>query len=264
MLVLNGDILTDVDFAAAVAHHESQGADGTIVLTRVADTSSYGVCVRDGTRITDFVEKPAPGTLPGQDAINAGTYVLEPGALTPFEIGPLSFERDVFPGIVARGGHLEGFVWDGVWADLGTPRRYREGTGLVLSGTMAWPTVDAIPDAGHGVRVQPGAHVSAEATVHGPVLVLDGARIEADATIGPATVVGRGALVGAGADVAGSVLFDRARIGDGVAVTGLLAGCDSVVERGAVLGRDVVLGDAERVGSGVVVEAGARLPPRGR
>jgi mannose-1-phosphate guanylyltransferase len=58
-LVLNGDILTDVDLAAAIAAHEAAGADGTLVLTRVEDTSTFGVCVREGTRIVDFVEKPA-------------------------------------------------------------------------------------------------------------------------------------------------------------------------------------------------------------
>jgi mannose-1-phosphate guanylyltransferase len=260
LLVLNGDILTDVDLAAVIAHHQSGGADATIVLHRVEDTSSYGVCVREGTRITQFVEKPAPGTLPGQDAINAGTYVIEPAVLREFPKGRLSFERQVFPGVLERGGHLEGFAWDGVWADLGTPERYREGTRLALSGALHWPTVENVPDRGDGVRIQAGAEVHQDAQLVGPVLVLAGASIAADAHVGPMTVIGHDARIGAAADVHGSVLFDRAEVGGGVRADGLLAGVGARVECGATLGRNVVLGDDQIVAGGAEVPDEARIP----
>ncbi len=216
-LVLNGDILTDVDYREVVAAHRDAGADATLVLTRVEDTSSYGVCVREGTRITEFVEKPAPGTLPGQDAINAGTYVLEPDVLAGFEPGRLSFERQVFPAVLARGGHLEGVVWDGVWADLGTPERYLEGHRLALSGAMSWPSVDEVADRGGGVRVAADASVAADAVLTGPVLILAGARVDGGATVGPDVVVGAGSTVGPGATVSDSVLFERVHLGADVA-----------------------------------------------
>ncbi len=152
-LVLNGDILTDVDLAAAVATHRDAGAAATLVLTRVADTSSYGVCVREGTRIVGFVEKPAPGELPGQDAVNAGTYVLEPAAMRRFPRGRLSFERTVFPELVAAGAHVEGVASTAVWADLGTRTRYLDGHRLALDGDLDWPTLAEVPvwpAPGHG------------------------------------------------------------------------------------------------------------------
>jgi mannose-1-phosphate guanylyltransferase len=262
-LVLNGDILTDVDYPRVVAAHRAAGADATLVLTRVGDTSSFGVCLRDGTRITDFVEKPAPGTLPGQDTVNAGTYVLEPAVLAGLAPGPRSFEREVFPALLDRGGHLEGFVWDGVWADLGTPERYRDGHRLALSGALAWPSVAGVADRGDGVRVAPGAVVAADALLTGPVLVLDGARVDGGAVVGPDVVVGAGAHLCPGATVSDSVLFDGVELGTDVAATGLVAGRGAVVEPGARLGRDVVLGDAERVAAGVVLPDGARVPPAG-
>lgn len=256
-LVLNGDVLTDVDVPAVIAAHRAASADATIVLTRVLDTSSFGVCVLDrtdgGSRIVEFVEKPAPGTLPGQDAINAGTYVVEPDALAAFPAGRLSFERTVFPGILATGGRLEGVVWDGVWADLGTPDRYRVGTHLALSGACHWPTVDSVADRGGGIRIADGAEVSDDATLKGPLLVEPGAVVEPGATVGPGTVCGPGARVETGAVVSRSVLFDRVVIGQGVHVDGLLAGFGARIEQGAVVGRDVVLGDDE------VVRAGERL-----
>ncbi|MBW3620970.1 MAG: NDP-sugar synthase [Actinobacteria bacterium] len=263
-LVLNGDILTDVDYPAVVAAHEAAGAAGTIVLTTVEDTSSFGVCVRDGTRITAFVEKPAPGSLPGQDTINAGTYVLEPALFEGLPEGRLSFERQVFPAALERGRHLEGVVHDGVWADLGTPERYREGHRLALSGAMSWPGVDAVPDRGGGVRVHADATVAADADLVGPLLVLEGARIDGGATVGPDVVVGSGSSVGTGATLSDSVLFDRVTVGADVAVTGLLAGADVTIEGGARLGRGIVIGDAEHIPAGTVLDDDARVPtPRG-
>jgi mannose-1-phosphate guanylyltransferase len=263
-LVLNGDILTDVDYAAVTAAHAASGAHATLVLTTVGDTSSYGVCVRDGARITAFVEKPAPGTLPGQNAINAGTYVIDRTVLEGFPEGRLSFERQVFPAALERGLHLGGVVHQGVWADLGTPERYREGHRLALSGAMSWPSVDAVPDRGDGVRVHPDATVAADAGLVGPVLVLAGARIDGYATLGPDVVVGSGTLLSPGVTVSDSVLFDHVTIGADVAATGLLAGADVTVEEGARLGRDVVLGDTEHVHAGTTLDDGARVPaPRG-
>jgi mannose-1-phosphate guanylyltransferase len=259
-LVLNGDILTDVDYAEVVGHHREADADATLVLTRVEDTSSYGVCVRDGTRIVDFVEKPAPGTRPGQDAVNAGTYVLEPHVFDGFAEGRLSFERQVFPGILADGMHIEGHVHDGTWADLGTPDRWRDGHRKALSQDLAWPTVAAVADRGDGVRVAEGVSIAEGVTLVGPVLVLRGACVSDGATVGPDVVIGPGACVGPDATLSDSVLFDRAVVGAGVAATGLVAGVGSAVAAGARLGRDVVIGDGEVVPGDRVLADGERVP----
>ncbi len=253
-IVCNGDILTDIDFRAIVDHHVAHDATATLALTRVEDTSSYGVCVREGTRITSFVEKPEPGTLPGQDAINAGTYVLDPASLLRFEPGRLSFERAVFPGLLADGEHIEGFVWEGAWADLGTPERLRTGTRLALDGALHWPSVEAVPAAADGVRVAAGAEVDASATLTGPVLVLDGATIAAEAQVGPHVVVGAEARVGTGASIRDSALGSGTVVGDGVTASELLTAPGVTVGDGLEVLGDTVLGE------GVTVTAPAQLP----
>lgn len=253
-IVCNGDILTDIDFTALVEHHVAHEATATIALTRVEDTSSFGVCVRDGSRIVDFVEKPEPGSLPGQDTINAGTYVLDPEALLRFEPGRLSFERRVFPGLLDDGEHIEGFVWEGAWADLGTPERLRDGTRMALDGALHWPSVEAVAAAGGGVRVAPSADVDASATLVGPVLVLDGATIDADATVGPHVVVGARSAIGAKVTLSDSALGSGTTVGDGVTASGLLT------SPGVAIAADIeVLGDTV-LGEGVAVETPAQLP----
>jgi mannose-1-phosphate guanylyltransferase len=258
-LVLNGDILTGVDLAAVTATHARAGAAATLVLTRVEDTSTFGVCVRDGTRIVDFVEKPARGTLPGQDTVNAGTYVLEPEALARFPTGRLSFERTVFPGLVAAGAHVEGHVDDGVWADLGTPERFLHGHRLALDGHLRWPTLDDLPADAQGIRRADEVQVAGDAVVTGPALLLAGARVGPGAQVGPYAVLGRGTQVAAGASVSDAVLFDDASIGAGARVAGTILGAGASVGARALLADDVVVGDGTSVPPGTVASAGARL-----
>ena len=80
VFALNGDILTDLDLSALVERHRDRGAVATIALGRVEDARPYGlVAVDEAGRVLEFREKPAdlvPGT------VNAGTYVLEPEALS--------------------------------------------------------------------------------------------------------------------------------------------------------------------------------------
>lgn len=237
VLVCNGDILTDLDLGAVLAAHEATGATATIALTRVEDTSAYGVVVCDGTgRVQRFVEKPAPGALP-DDTVNAGTYVLAPDALDAFPgDGPLSFERTVFPGLVAAGAVVLGHPSDAYWADLGTPARYLAGHRAVLEGRCAWP-----PAPGMGPVV-------ALASVH------ETARIAASAQVGPGSVVGAHCELRPGCALRDVVLHEGVVVGEDATVQAAVIGARARVAAGAVLGPgEVVASD------GLVTAPAARL-----
>jgi mannose-1-phosphate guanylyltransferase len=235
VLVCNGDILTDLDYAELLAEHEAAGAAATIALTRVEDTSAFGVVVTDDARrVQHFVEKPAPGTLP-DDTVNAGTYVLSPDAFAAFPgDGPLSFERAVFPGLVEGGAVVLGVVSDAHWEDLGTPQRYLSGTRAVLDGRCAWPGAP-------GLRRR------------GDALVDESADVADDAVLGAGVVVGAGCRIGPGASLRDAVLHDGVVVGAGAVVEGAILGQGVVVGERAHLAPTTVLGD------GAVVEAGAAL-----
>jgi len=243
VLVLNGDVLSDLDVRALCASHAATGATATIALTRVPDTATFGVCVLEGDRITAFVEKPAPGTLPGHDTVNAGAYVLAAGALDRFAEGSLSFERVVFPTLLADGERLTGYVHDGVWTDLGTPDRFLTGQRLVLDGAMAWPPLDDLADLGArdgrpahaGVLVGRDVRIAADVRLDPPVVLGDGVSIGSGAAVGPYVVAAPGVSVGDGADVSESLLSDGA-----------------VVAQGAVLG-EALLAPGARVAPGAHV-----------
>ncbi len=256
VLVLNGDVLSDLDVGALARRHADSEAFATISLTRVPDTSAFGVCVLDGDRITAFVEKPPAGTLLEHDTVNAGAYMLAAGVLREFQEGPLSFERQVFPALLASGATIAGVVHDGVWTDLGTPERLLAGQRLVLDGALAWPPLDDL--APHapvpGVRVGRDVRISPDARLDAPLVLGDGVQVGAGAAVGPHVVAAPGVIIGGRADVANSLLSAGVRVGDGATVVDSLL-AEGVAVRagdsvdGATLGPPASTDDASYDGS---------------
>jgi mannose-1-phosphate guanylyltransferase len=224
VLVCNGDVLTDLDFGMLVARHRGCDAVVTLALTRVSDTSSFGVidCGHDGV-VRRFVEKPPAGTI-SADTINAGTYVLDAAAFDPFPgDGPLSFERDVFPGLLAAGAELRGEPSTAHWQDLGTPARYRDGHRAVLEDRCAWPVAE------HLERLHGAVAVSASASVG------EGAKLEEP------VIVGAGARIGTGAHLHDTVVLGGASVGDGAIVRSTIIGPGAVVAADAQIGPDAIV-----------------------
>ncbi len=238
LLVLNGDVLTDMDLTAEMAQHESTGARATLALIEVEDTSSYGVVPTDSERrVEAFLEK-SEGPAPTK-RINAGAYVI--GRDVVEELIPagraVSFEREVFPRLVGEG--LYGFHADGYWVDIGTPERYLEATYDLLAGRVD----SALPP-----RDETGSLVGEGCLTSG-------------AHIGPQTVLGGHCSVGSDSTVERSVLHDRVIVGadcvirDAILARGVRVGDGARVEPGAIVGSDAQIGD------GVVIEPDARVQP---
>jgi mannose-1-phosphate guanylyltransferase len=242
ILVLNGDILTDLDLDAFVAHHRDAAASGTVALTPVEDPSAFGlVRLHPDTSVEAFVEKPSPGQLrPGEPfRINAGTYLLEPQVLARIPAGKAcSIEREIFPGVAAEGA-LYGFPSDAYWRDIGTPASYLAAHHDVLRGAV------------HTESPAGGAYV-------GP-----GARVDPDAEVDALSSIGPGATVDPGARVQGSVVGAGARVGEGAAVVEAILGEGVVVGAGARVGPQAVVGDRATIAEGAVVGGGEPVPTGG-
>jgi mannose-1-phosphate guanylyltransferase len=246
-LVLNGDVLSDFDVTSLVSRHKDSGAEATIQLTPVEDTSSFGVVPTDDTgRVIAFIEKPQPGTAP-TNLINAGCYVLEPAVLDLIPAGRrVSIERETFPTLVAD-GRLFAFESDSYWLDTGTPTNYLEASLDVLGGKRTSASLPAAPE------VEPGVFLHADATIEGDLtgvaFVGHGSRIGAGAFVKD-SVVSSGAVVEEGARVEGSMVMAGARIGRGAVVT-----C-------SIVGPGAAVGEAARVSGNTVVGVRAEVPPR--
>ena len=225
LLVLNGDVLTDIDLTAELEYHERTGARATLALYPVEDTSSYGVVpTADDGAVEAFIEKGG-GEAP-TNRINAGAYVIERDVVDRIPAGrAVSFEREVFPSLVGEG--LYGYQAAGYWIDIGTPERYLEATWDLLAGRVK----STLPP-----RDETGSLVYEDCLVAG-------------AHVGPQSVLGRHCSVGTDARVERSVLHERVHVGADAAVLE------------TVLAERVRVGEGAHVGPGAMVGAGAVIPP---
>jgi mannose-1-phosphate guanylyltransferase len=237
VLVLNGDVLTDIDLRAELQQHERTGAQATLALYPVEDTSSYGVVPTDEEgRVEAFIEKGG-GDAP-TDRINAGAYVVERELADAIPAGrAVSFEREIFPSLVGHG--LYGYAAAGYWIDIGTPERYLEATWDLLAGRVA----SKLPP-----RDETGSLIYENCLLSG-------------AHVGPQSVLGRHCSVGTDARVERSVLHDRVHVGADAAVV------ESVLAERVRVGKRARVGAGALVGAGAVIEddvtvsAGARIEP---
>lgn len=202
-VVVNGDVLTDIDFTALVNGHAASGATTTIGLIPVEDPSRFGVVVTDGDgRVTAFIEKPPAGTAP-TNLINAGIYVMEPEALKSIERGRrVSVEREVFPAMVDN-GILYAAACDGYWIDTGNPVSYIQANMDIAGNSVVDPSATVDPSA-----------VIVDSVVHANAVIGAGACVDH-------SIVGAGATVGANANVREfSVIGPGAKVADGTEVVG--------------------------------------------
>lgn len=77
MLVLNGDLLTQVDVAHMLEFHDQGGYRATVGVHEYSHTVPFGVVDLDGDRIVRVREKPTEVWR-----VNAGIYVLDPALTT--------------------------------------------------------------------------------------------------------------------------------------------------------------------------------------
>lgn len=232
--LLNGDMLFDVDLAAALAAHRAAGAVATMVLAPYPKGASYGAVEVDShSRVRRIAGR---GASAGADAPLTkthftGVHVMEPAALTrlPAE-GECDINRTAYVRLIHEGATVLGWMQHGVWADLGAPRQLLAANLDLLLGKVPLDRFRAGADPWAGTReVAPGvfAHEKAlldpAARIAGPALILEGAQVAAGATVGPEAVVGRGVRVDAGASLVRAVAWDGTHVGAGERVEGAVA-----------------------------------------
>ncbi len=255
VFVLNGDILTDADLSAMRRFHAERGARVSIFLTRVADPRQYGLVetAADG-RVRRFREKPGPTEEVTTDTINAGVYLIDAALLERVPAGrPASIERDVFPALIADGVPCFGWLASAYWRDIGSPAAYRAAQMDLLEGRVR----TSILPAGRprdGAWLDEGVE-AAEARVLSPAVI--GARtvLAPGACVGPRAVIGPDCRIGPGARVRDAVLWAGVEVGAGADLR------ECVVASGARIGAHARVGSEVVLPAGAVVPEHARLPP---
>ncbi|MBI3252270.1 MAG: nucleotidyltransferase family protein [Candidatus Omnitrophica bacterium] len=121
LLVINGDILTRIDFRALLAYHHDHQADLTVAVRKYDLKVPYGVIECDGPMIRRLREKPVVSFF-----VNAGVYLLQPGVRRLINNGERLDMTDLIQRLLDAGRPVVSFPVLEYWLDIGQLADYEQ------------------------------------------------------------------------------------------------------------------------------------------
>jgi NDP-sugar pyrophosphorylase family protein len=141
LIVIYGDVLTNMDLTALLAFHRQRAGVATIALYRVPNPTECGLVeTGSGGRIVRFVEKPSPAEV-FTDWANSGVYVLDRRLLEMIRPDTFcDFGHDLFPKLLHQGESLYGYPLPDheYLIDIGSLEKYRR-------AEEEWPGLEVNP-----------------------------------------------------------------------------------------------------------------------
>jgi len=118
-LVMNGDVLTNLDYGELLQAHRMSGAPLTVAVAARETRIDFGVLTVEGDKVVGFTEKPSMTYQ-----VSMGVYGMSRQTLGPYPAG-LSFGFDqLVLDLLDRGDHPASYAFDGYWLDIGRPEDY--------------------------------------------------------------------------------------------------------------------------------------------
>ena len=269
VLILSGDHIYKMDYAAMLRFHESMDSDCTIAVRDVPlqEASRFGIMnTREDGSIYEFEEKPK---VPKSTNASMGIYIFKWSVLKEFleadEADPTSendFGKNIIPALLNSGHRLFAYQFDGYWKDVGTISSLWEAN-MDLLGKH--PAFDIYGAEGHKIyarnTTKPASYIAKSAELH-ESFVADGCEIYG---MIDHSVISTGCTVGKGAEVVDSVIMPDVVIENGVSIRNAIIAEGCVIRAGAKIGGDVengerrisVIGKEKVITEGAVIEPGA-------
>lgn len=129
VLVMNGDILTKVDFAAMLAYHREHNAEMTVAVRQYGLQVPYGVVECDGPNVQRLSEKPVLTVL-----VNAGIYLLEPSVYHSIPKDRRCDMTELIQTMLDAKRPVMSFPIIEYWLDIGQPADYEQAQADARSG----------------------------------------------------------------------------------------------------------------------------------
>ena len=122
-LMVNGDLLTTLNFADLVDYHRKNQAVATIALKKRQIHIDFGVIELEGStnNIKGYAEKPTMESF-----VSMGVYVLNADVLKYIKTDEYLDFPNLIQILMAAGQTVKGYVFDGYWLDIGRPDDYEK------------------------------------------------------------------------------------------------------------------------------------------
>ncbi len=268
VLILSGDHIYKMDYAAMLKAHKDTGADCTIAAINVplSEASRFGILNTnpDGS-IYQFEEKPK---APKSTLASMGIYIFNAKKLFKYleedDANPNSskdFGKDVLPAMLNAGEKMFSYRFDGYWKDVGTIASLWEANMDLLGddpkfdvGDKAWKIHSRNPLA-------PPEHIGENGVVKNSMIALG---CEIDGVV-ENSILGSNVIVEKGAKVIDSVVLANSVIKANATVSYSIIDENVTVGKAAKIGAEkdpsaeiVVLGRDVTVGDGITVSEGQK------
>ena len=239
VLILSGDHIYKMDYAAMLRFHEQRDSDCTIAVREVPlkEASRFGIMnTREDGSIYEFEEKPKK---PKSTNASMGIYIFKWSVLRAFleadeadRTSENDFGKNIIPAILNAGHKLYAYRFEGYWKDVGTIDSLWESNmdllnpkaGLDLS-REDWKIYSRNP-------VMPPHYIAKGAKVQNS-LVAEGCNVYGDLEF---SVLFHGVYVAPTATVTDSIVMPGAVIEEGAKVQ------YAIVAENAVIGKNCVIG----------------------
>ena len=268
VVILSGDHIYKMDYAAMVAYHEKNNASCTIAVRNVplSEASRFGILnTNPDNSIYEFEEKPKQ---PKSTNASMGIYVFNWKVLREAlisdeedETSSNDFGKNIIPKLLNAGHKMMAYTFDGYWKDVGTIDSLWEAN-MELLGKE--PEFNIRGDERTRIYARnsalPSSFIDEDAKIYNS-FVAEGCEVYGTVRH---SVISVGCTVGEGALVEDSVVMPGVVIESGAIVRHAILGENSKVCRNAVVGGAYGLKDKKKISvtsKGAVVEENTVLAP---
>ena len=267
VLILSGDHIYKMDYAAMLAFHDQKGSDCTIAVRDVPleEASRFGIMnTREDGSIYEFEEKPKH---PKSTNASMGIYVFKWSVLKKFleadEADPKSendFGKNIIPALLEAGHKLYAYEFEGYWKDVGTINSLWEANMDLLGKDPAF-------DLSGGKKIyarntaKPATFIARSAELH-ECFISEGCEVYGMVNH---SIISTGCAIGKGAEVTDSVIMPDVVIENGAVIRSAIIAEGCHIKAGARVGDYVegeerkisVIGKDKIIAEGTVIDAGA-------
>jgi mannose-1-phosphate guanylyltransferase len=177
-VVVNGKIVSNIDVAGALRHHDATNASATMVVREVPDAQKWGaIDVDDDGRVSGIIGRGRAGA---HACMFTGVHVLSPRLIARLPAtGESDSIRQAYIPALLDGERIEAIRYDGYWHEHSTPERYLSGNWNLLSGSvrLTYPPAPIRAIAPTAI-LEPGAQLSPLVVVGARSVVRAGARLD--------------------------------------------------------------------------------------
>ena len=268
VLILSGDHIYKMDYAAMLKAHKETGADCTIAAINVplSEASRFGILnTREDGSIYQFEEKPKQ---PKSTLASMGIYIFTAEKLFQYleadEANPNSskdFGKDVLPAMLNAGEKMFSYRFEGYWKDVGTIASLWQANMDLLGDTPEFDVSDKSWKIHSRNPLAPPECIGEQGVVKNSMIALG---CEINGTV-ENSILGSNVVVEDGATVKDAVVLANSVIKAGATVSYSIIDENVTVGKNAKIGVEkdenaeiVVLGRGITVFDGVTVSEGQK------